>query len=96
MLPQNGKCQGSRGGHSCCQIPQQKSGVPCLAETWHMSLYMLLISAVLTSLTTVQLCMVSVNRDGLSLRWEDNSKSLQSSVWLHSEASIADSVQLHT
>ena len=38
-------------------------------------------------LMDVQLCMLSVNRDGLSLRWEDSSKSLQSSVWLHSEVS---------
>ena len=40
------------------------------------------------SLRTVhplQLCMLSVNRDGLSLKWEDSSKGMQSSIWLHSE-----------
>lgn len=36
-------------------------------------------------LMSMQLCMLSINRDGLSLRWEDSSKGLQSSVWLHSE-----------
>ena len=34
---------------------------------------------------SMQLCMLSVNRDGLSLRWEDSSKGMQSSMWLHSE-----------
>ena len=29
--------------------------------------------------------MLSVNRDGLSLKWEDSSKGMQSSMWLHSE-----------
>ena len=64
----------------------------CLSGVWHMSLYMMLSCTHLTTLTAVQLCMLSVNRDGLSLRWEDSSKSLQSSVWLHSEASKAKSV----
>lgn len=34
---------------------------------------------------SMQLCLLSINRDGLSLRWEDTSKGMQSSVWLHSE-----------
>ncbi|EIE20452.1 hypothetical protein COCSUDRAFT_67371 [Coccomyxa subellipsoidea C-169] len=32
-----------------------------------------------------QLCTMSINSDGIAIRWEDASKSLQSSVWLSSE-----------
>lgn len=32
-----------------------------------------------------QVCSVLVDADGLSLRWEDDSKTLQSSIYLRSE-----------
>ena len=32
-----------------------------------------------------QMCIVVIKDDGVSVRWEDKSKSLQSSVWLNSE-----------
>ena len=33
----------------------------------------------------LQMCIVVIKDDGVSVRWEDKSKSLQSSVWLNSE-----------
>ena len=33
----------------------------------------------------MQLCIVSLHTDGLSFRWEDESKSLQASVFLRKE-----------
>ena len=40
--------------------------------------------------------MLSVNRDGLSLKWEDSSKGMQASMWLHSEVRCGLSCQAHT
>jgi len=36
---------------------------------------------------------VIVNSDGLSLRWEDDSKTLQSSIYLRSEVSFGVGVE---
>ena len=94
-LPKDYQCQSSGGHITGDQIAQQGSGeltrLPgpnTPAKALHVGVH----PAGPTHSVSVhcwQMAFVVIKDDGVSVRWEDKSKSLQSSVWLSSEVTAS-------